>query len=125
MNPHAYSLIALLLSCFFAGSYLTGEMSRRREMREKLDELKQLQKETMSRVDSINVAYQRDKKGLIDETRLFYMTIDTLLQSKFANTQQMRRIEKKIEQQARDLEIEGRLLDEAIKSRRLDLNDGQ
>ena len=53
MSSPNISIIALLLSVFFAGAYLRGETAQRREFRAEMKSLKDQHAQTMALVDSM------------------------------------------------------------------------
>ena len=61
MNNNYISLIAVLVSIFFAGAYLRGESVRKKEMKEEIQAIKDRQEEILQSVQQINeVAHKQD-----------------------------------------------------------------
>ena len=122
MNTNHFSLIALVLSVFFAGAYLRGEISRRQELKAELREIKMQQKQTMARVDSVNAAYLRDKIQLLDQTRAFYADLDQIIAAKLSNTNQIRHIRSEIDKKNTDIAIEIGVLKKALEQQKLEFD---
>jgi hypothetical protein len=106
MNTNVISLIALLLSVFFAGSYLRGEWSNSREMKEELRELRNENKEIKKQVESINDSYLADKERLLEVTRNLYGQLDTIISLKATNKEQIRVVAQKVREQETRIEIQ-------------------
>ena len=90
MNQNTSSLIALLVSVFFAGSYLRGEIGRRAEMKAELRSMKEQQERTMAMVDSLNQSYSAKKLEFLEMNKKLYSQLDTLLDLKMANSAKLR-----------------------------------
>gem|GEM_PF-1722550 len=86
MNPNTSSLIALLASVFFAGSYLRGEISRKAELKAELSAMKAQQERTMATVDSLNVSYSKRKLEFLEMNQKLYNQLDTILELKTKNS---------------------------------------
>lgn len=119
MNSNTLSLVGLLVSVFFAGSYLRGEIGRRQEMKQELRELKDEQEKTMARVDSVNAAYEKDKLELLQQTKQFYDQLDTIMDLKLANTQAVRRVNQQLNERRNDVTQSINRLQTTIQTRRL------
>ncbi len=119
MNNNVISLIALLLSVFFAGSYLRGEWSNSREMKEELRELRNENKEIKKQVESINDSYLADKERLLEVTRNLYGQLDTIISMKAANKEQIRVVGQKVRQEEMKLELQIDDLKRTIAQKRL------
>jgi hypothetical protein len=122
MNQNFISIAALLLSVFFAGAYLRGEIGRRAELKAELKEMKELQRQLMIQVDSINASYAQDKLDLLRQTHNFYSQLDTIIRTKFANTQQIRRIQKELQHKENELSVRIGILKETARRRRIDFS---
>ncbi len=96
MNQGTSSLIALLVSVFFAGSYLRGEISRRAEMKAELRTIKEQQERTMAMVDSLNRSYSAKKLEFLEMNKKLYSQLDTLLDLKLANSAKLRDATKQV-----------------------------
>lgn len=119
MNSNVLSLVGLLVSVFFAGSYLRGEISRRQEMKQELRELQDQQKQTMARVDSVNAVYEKEKLELLHQTKDLYDQLDTIMDLKLANTQAVRRVNQQLNVQRNDVAQKIETLTKTIQTRRL------
>lgn len=86
MNHPSLGLVALLLSVFFAGSYLRGEISQRREFRAEMNAIKAERDRTMALVDSMNTDYNRRRLEFLQNSQRLYSQLDTLLDLKIANS---------------------------------------
>ena len=86
MNSPSIGLIALLLSVFFAGSYLRGEISQRREFRAEMNLIKAERDRTMALVDSMNADYNQRRLEFLQNSKRLYSQLDTLLDLKIANS---------------------------------------
>lgn len=86
MNHPTLGLVALLLSVFFAGSYLRGEISQRREFRAEMNAIKADRDRTMALVDSMNADYNRRRLEFLENSKRLYSQLDTLLDLKITNS---------------------------------------
>jgi hypothetical protein len=86
MNQNTSSLIALLLSVFFTGAYLRGEISRKAELKAELSAMKAQQERTMATVDSLNANYSKRKLEFLEMNQKLYNQLDTILELKTKNS---------------------------------------
>lgn len=125
MNNNLISVGALILSVFFAGMYIRGEWSRSADLKNQLQEMKDLQAQTKAQVDSINAAYNRDKLEILEKTRQFYLDLDTVIGLKLANTRAVRAVDLQLAQQEQELAVQIRLIEELAKRQKVQLDTGQ
>jgi hypothetical protein len=119
MNTNIISLVGLLVSVFFAGSYLRGEIGRRQEMKAELRALKDEQARSMARVDSVNAVYEKEKLELLQQTKQFYDQLDTILDMKLANNQAYRRVNQQLNDRRDEVTQSINRLQTTIQTRRL------
>jgi len=122
MNNNLISVGALILSVFFAGMYIRGEWSRSADLKNQLQEMKDLQAQTKAQVDSINAAYNRDKLEILEKTRQFYLDLDTVIGLKLANTRAVRAVDLQLAQQEQELAVQIRLIEELAKRQKVQLD---
>ncbi len=89
MSSPNISIIALLLSVFFAGAYLRGEIAQRREFRAEMKSIKDEHARTMALVDSMNVDYLRRRREFLENSDKLYAQLDTLLDLKISNSRKL------------------------------------
>ncbi|MBL7804098.1 MAG: hypothetical protein JNL02_10215 [Saprospiraceae bacterium] len=89
MNSPTISLVALLLSVFFAGAYLRGEIAQRREFRNEMKSIQAERERTMALVDSMNIDYVRRKREFLENSQKLYAQLDTLLDLKISNSRKL------------------------------------
>lgn len=89
MSSPNISIIALLLSVFFAGAYLRGEIAQGREFRAEMKSIKEEHARTMALVDSMNVDYLRRRREFLENSDKLYAQLDTLLDLKISNSRKL------------------------------------
>jgi Tfp pilus assembly protein PilN len=98
-----YKLIALLASVFLTGMFLRGEIARRAELKRELREIKDQQKRTMARVDSINAIYAAQRLALAVKTDSLYQQIDEIIRLKSLNGRRIADLQNNIAAQRQQL----------------------
>jgi Tfp pilus assembly protein PilN len=98
-----YKLIALLASVFLTGMFLRGEIARRAELKRELREIKDQQKRTMARVDSINAIYAAQRLALAVKTDSLYQQIDEIIRLKSLNGRRITDLQNNIAAQRQQL----------------------
>lgn len=76
--PNYLSLGALVMSVFFAGTFLQGERLRKQEIKDELREIQQLAEQTMARVEDINTQLSQKDAQLVGEISEAYQILAEL-----------------------------------------------
>jgi hypothetical protein len=116
LNPNTSSLIALMLSVFFAGAYLRGEISRKAELKAELRAMKEQQERTMATVDSINVNYSKRKLEFLQMNQKLYNQLDTILELKTKNSVKLQKAFEEVRDARVRLDDDVRELNDIIQS---------
>lgn len=114
-NPATLKFIGLLLLVFATGFFVKSEMARRQALRKELDELKTQQQHTMEQVKAINANYLTQKQELLEQTLQLYGQLDTILQAKSANMKSIQRVDARIDERRKKMEVEVGILKELLK----------
>ncbi|MEM8485565.1 MAG: hypothetical protein AAF564_08435 [Bacteroidota bacterium] len=77
-HPNYLSLGALIVSVFFAGSFLQGERVRKQEVKEQLREIQKLADQSMARVDQVQATLAAEDARLVAEISEAYTALAAL-----------------------------------------------
>lgn len=116
MNHNLVSLGALLLSVFFAGAYLRGEISRKAELKAELQSIKDQQMRILATVDSVNANYSRRKMEFLQMNKALYEQLDTLLELKTKNSVKLQKAFEEVKEARVRLDDDIHDLNELIKN---------
>lgn len=116
MNHNLVSLGALLLSVFFAGAYLRGEISRKAELKAELQSIKDQQMRILATVDSVNANYSRRKMEFLQMNKDLYEQLDTILELKTKNSVKLQKAFEEVKEARLRLDDDIQDLNDLIKS---------
>lgn len=77
-HPNYLSLGALIVSVFFAGSFLQGERVRKQEVKEQLREIQKLADQSLARVDQVQADLAAEDARLVGEISEAYAALAAL-----------------------------------------------
>ncbi len=116
MNQNVGSLVALLVSVFFAGAYLRGEISRKAELKAELQAIKDQQTRLLATVDSVNANYTKRKFEFLQMNQQLYQQLDTILELKTKNSVKLQKAFEEVREARIRLDEDVRDLNELIQS---------
>ncbi len=103
-NSSYVSLGALIMSVFFAGTFLQGERLRKQEVKDALEEIQNLTEQSMNRVEKINAILEKEDARLLSEIGVAYQELAALNEQERVKQAQL----EETEQRNAELEAQNR-----------------
>ena len=99
-HPNYLSLGALIVSVFFAGTFLQGERVRKQEVKEQLREIQQLTEQSLARVDQVQSELAAEDARLVDEISEAYTALAALNEKERVQREELEESERRNQQLA-------------------------
>ncbi len=97
-HPNYLSLGALIVSVFFAGTFLQGERVRKQEVKEQLREIQQLTEQSLARVDQVQTELAAEDARLVSEISEAYTALAALNEKELAQREALEASERRNQQ---------------------------
>jgi chromosome segregation ATPase len=103
-NKQLISVIAMMISVFFAGAFLNGERLRTKELEMELKEIRAQKDLVMQRVEQINQKTYEDEKRILARIDTAYSLLNSLNTQRALKSDEIRKIRDRIAQTQKNIE---------------------